>query len=805
MICEKCGKPVGDGTLYCQFCGAQLVIDYEPVSSDTSSVWHKPSDLGGDDMSSPVGESDISQQPKVEQNSLSQNSFQQAAFNQGTSAGQQQFDQVNQAGQQQFGSGQGQFDQGIQLDQQQFGQGVQQQVIQQQVIQQQAVNGSMGQQAMQYNDTPIFGPVGGGFSKPPKKSKVGKILLISGIVAAVLAVGAFVAYHLIMTPKKQVMVAFVNTYSDDKLAESFALERTLGFYDITKDIIEKGGVINQEASFKIDDEKCEENFSLQKNNKKKLMSVELGISAEDELLTSKLCADADNTYLQIEGMDGYFAIKNKNIYSQLNNSPIYEEDGIEYDLDSDFSINWFSDEIIEFEDGRKYGISEESEKKLEDQFYDAMQVTKSGSQDVSIGGKNRKAKKYQVTIAEKDFADYVDSVKEVYMDEIFDVMYADYPDEWKDSLEESAEESFDEFKDGIEDDIQMEVYVYKNQVAGFILDLALDIDDEDIELHCEGYNEGAENLLTDFRYEFSATRDKDESVGFKLTKETSEKSGDIEENIEMVVFEEWDSEYYEDFALDINTEIESGSEFTFEIEYKDDWGDEDLFYISGDIVSVKKGESFEITIDKAEADGEELEKLDATIYMSNKASEADPEAVDPSEDVLFVLEADEDEIMDFIEDHVDGDKGALGNYLSRSWKADDLAAAESINTAISAALANEDAYDEYVEYVAPDASEYTYDEYDDYRIDIFAEAEPGEAFEAAPGLYDDDIETLLEEVNDCLGGKSPEIKYKGDSGYGKPVKWAIGIIENGKPAVYLATDDDYFAYSLQPYICDEYR
>ena len=534
------------------------------------------------------------------------------------------------------------------------------------------------------------------------------------------------------------------------------------------------------------------------------MSLEIGFDYSDQSNVSKLYADADNTYYQMGGMDGYFAIKNQNIYSQIKKSPLVDEDDLEYELDTDFSLNWFGDEIIEFEDGRKYGISDESEQKLQDQLYDAMQVTKNGSQDVTIGGKNRKAKKYQVVIAKSDLKDYVDSVKDVYMDEVFDVMYSGYPDEWKDELEEDAEDSFDMIKDAIDDDLQMEVYVYNNEVAGFVIDLALEEDDDEIKVHGEGYNEGADNILTDFRYEFSAEIDKDEAYGIKLEKETTENSGDVEENIEILLYEEWGGDYDDEYTITMNTEIEGGSEFTFEIEGEDDWGDEDLFFISGDIVSVKKGKSFELSIDKIEADGEELEKLEASVYMSNNTSEAAPETIDSGEDVCFILEVDEDEALDFVEEHVDEDDGALGEFLSRSKKADDLAAAQTINTAVSAAFANEDVYYEWEEYGAPDASEYSY--YDDQRVDIIAEAEPGEEFEAAPGIDDSDISTFLDEINASCGGASPEIKYTGDSGYGKPDKWAVGVgYDDCKPYIFIATDDDYFAYELQPDICYDYQ
>lgn len=116
---------------------------------------------------------------------------------------------------------------------------------------------------------------------------------------------------------------------------------------------------------------------------------------------------------------------------------------------------------------------------------------------------------------------------------------------------------------------------------------------------------------------------------------------------------------------------------------------------------------------------------------------------------------------------------ALIRYIDKSRKADDLAAAETINTAVSAALANEDAYSEVSGSMNGTA---------------FASANPGSAF-SGTGT------TFLGEVNSSIGGAAPKVKYTKDSN----TTWKIGISAAGKPVVWKGNVE------LQPEIDDSYK
>lgn len=635
MFCEKCGQPVKEEALYCEYCGTKIKQEYVELANPPV-LWSRPSEIEGEIVQEPQA----NMQANIGQNPTGQNSL-----------GQSVQDPIY----------------GQPVQNQQFGQ-----PVQNQQFGQSAQNQQFGQptpepnQAMQYYDTPIHSPVNNPKQKAPKKKvNVGKIFLITGIVAAVLAVGAFVAYQVIMTPKKRVIVAAANTYNGDDLYDSFVIERTLGVFDILEDIQTNGGIIEETLSAKIDGDKLEQNLKLQKDNKKKIMSLDFGASYDDEEIQMCLIGQEDETYLQLMGEDAYFAIKNENIYSQFEDSPIYEEMDIDTDFDTDFSIDWFSDEVIKYEDGRSYyGLSEESQDKLEEQFYDAMQVNKDGTQDVTIGGKNKKAKKYHVVISEDDLKDLIDTFHDIYMDEIFDVMYAEYPADWRDMLEESLEDSFEEYKDLVEEDLEYDVLIYKNKIAGFILDYSNSGGDYEDELHVEIYNEGGKNILNDLRYEFSLESSGKDSdyhsiTYYSIEKETIEEGKNTEEVITISSHEEddygddddWNWEYND--KVTITTEIEAGTDFSFEIEEDDDYGKETLLYVEGQFDNVKKGKSFEMTVDKVEVEEEELDKLEGSLYMSNSTSGLTPTEVNTKGDILYFFEEDVEDIEDFAEEYFD--------------------------------------------------------------------------------------------------------------------------------------------------------
>lgn len=134
---------------------------------------------------------------------------------------------------------------------------------------------------------------------------------------------------------------------------------------------------------------------------------------------------------------------------------------------------------------------------------------------------------------------------------------------------------------------------------------------------------------------------------------------------------------------------------------------------------------------------------------------------------------------------------ALIRYIDKSRRSDDVAAAETINTATQAALANEEAYDE-VQPAMSTTSTVT-----------LAKAACGSAFTKTNGSISGGS-IFLEEINSSCGGASPKLKYKKGFNNQKPNTWVIGANEAGKPVVWLGVSGS-TKWELQPDICKEYK
>ena len=131
---------------------------------------------------------------------------------------------------------------------------------------------------------------------------------------------------------------------------------------------------------------------------------------------------------------------------------------------------------------------------------------------------------------------------------------------------------------------------------------------------------------------------------------------------------------------------------------------------------------------------------------------------------------------------------ALIRYIDKSRKADDIAAAETINTAVQTSLSNEDAYDEVM---------------GNMTGAILATATPGAAFQANGGSYT----SFLKEVNSNLGGAAPKLKYKKnltEEATFMPNGWAIAC-SNGKPVVYITDGGTTNKVQVQPSISKDYK
>ena len=140
---------------------------------------------------------------------------------------------------------------------------------------------------------------------------------------------------------------------------------------------------------------------------------------------------------------------------------------------------------------------------------------------------------------------------------------------------------------------------------------------------------------------------------------------------------------------------------------------------------------------------------------------------------------------------------ALIRYIDKSRRSDDVAAAESINTATQAALANEEAYDE-VQGAMPAAGASPV---------VLATATLGGSFTNAGATgASGGLSIFLEEINSSCGGKAPNLKYKKGFNNVKPNGWAVGVNDAGKPVVWIsASGGSDTEWQVQPDICKEYK
>ena len=142
---------------------------------------------------------------------------------------------------------------------------------------------------------------------------------------------------------------------------------------------------------------------------------------------------------------------------------------------------------------------------------------------------------------------------------------------------------------------------------------------------------------------------------------------------------------------------------------------------------------------------------------------------------------------------------ALIRYIDKSRRGDDVQAAATINTAVTATLANEDAYDAAAANMKSGGA-------------VLATANAHTAhssFVTGAGLATTDNKhlTFINDLNSNLGGEAPQIKYIKDfnNGTGQATfQWEVYANDAGKPVVKLSTSNSKL-YELQPSIDPSYK
>jgi len=159
---------------------------------------------------------------------------------------------------------------------------------------------------------------------------------------------------------------------------------------------------------------------------------------------------------------------------------------------------------------------------------------------------------------------------------------------------------------------------------------------------------------------------------------------------------------------------------------------------------------------------------------------------------------------------------ALIRYIDKSRRADDVAAAESVNTAAQAAFSNEEAYDEVQNELAGPTTKTT-DKNGDSVVKL-AESNAGSStWTGVSAKINTTNKAFLTELSSNVGSESPKVKYTKElTGGQSGAVWVVGINEkNNKPVVWLAdkfkagTDSkknsDSIGLQLQPSITAPYK
>lgn len=134
---------------------------------------------------------------------------------------------------------------------------------------------------------------------------------------------------------------------------------------------------------------------------------------------------------------------------------------------------------------------------------------------------------------------------------------------------------------------------------------------------------------------------------------------------------------------------------------------------------------------------------------------------------------------------------ALIRYIDKSRRGDDVQAAATINTAVTAVLANEDAYDEVASSMNGTA------------VLTSADAHPTGSTTATFSSTNA-TKTFVADLNSNLGGEAPKIKYTKDFGTtSSAFVWQVKVNQAGKPVVELSTSNH--TYELQPSIHPSYK
>ena len=266
------------------------------------------------------------------------------------------------------------------------------------------------------------------------------------------------------------------------------------------------------------------------------------------------------------------------------------------------------DELVALNEGTdEDAISEEAYEKFQKElmdtlknFYNACEMKKGDSKELTVNGKNVNCKGYVLVITSEDTADFVENLKVVYQDNeeclksISSLYESSNLDSLSDldSLYEKFDEAVEELRDMEDKTAEIEFYLYSGKVAQIYFE---GNDDAYIEWNIEGGNFPLEN--TSFTYE--------DEFGDRFV---IERRGSCEDDKYQARYEAV-NEYDEPVAFEIQYKKNKG-DFSLEI-----LEDGDSFILIDGNIDKSDDNTVDVDIDTLEMDGESV--LSGKISIAN--------------------------------------------------------------------------------------------------------------------------------------------------------------------------------------------
>lgn len=466
---------------------------------------------------------------------------------------------------------------------------------------------------------------------PRKKGKkVGTILGICAGAAVILLVGGYFVYTTINSPKKRIIKAYHNTYSDEYIEESNPWDEVAGFDEMKKKSDEGGfslEVSSSEVSGDAVDIPGTFTLKIDKDTKAQKASAVLTAESEDGKTGGlTLLTDGKKTYLTSDGLlDGYYTVDNATAIQDAENSSYNTDD---YHVENPKNLNeyYFPEDTNTLED-LKEDIGFQT-----DEFWDNVtDISRGKSENITIGEENPKADVYNLEI-KKDYANKIagNTLKSLKENSAFEEALKD----WK------------EGEDLFTTNQLLSIYVYENRIAGY--QVKYQIEDTNQQGSLAVWNQGKENLLS--RVLLQAEEGSD-SVSLLVANEKTSDGIDSSFSLEVPSA---------DTSMDFNISWkEESKEVSFDGGVRTTEPAKEEVKLSGSgTAEIQKEEGFTLNLEKLSLSysgnengaGELTSKADIT-YQAGASSEV--VEADSSKDTMDFFQSDSDSLSQFLVDHLD--------------------------------------------------------------------------------------------------------------------------------------------------------